>query len=80
MQLSLRRFAITREALLADVYRFRFASAIDTADYLDTLLRRISASYDTAAQPLDHKWRQVLHERLTHNVAVLGSGPGTTKS
>ncbi|MVW64181.1 type II toxin-antitoxin system HipA family toxin [Massilia sp. NEAU-DD11] len=73
MQLSLGRFDISREAVLADSHRFGFASAVDAADYLDALLERISASYDIAAQPLDDEWRQVLHERLTHNVAILGS-------
>jgi serine/threonine-protein kinase HipA len=74
MQLSLGRFDISREAVLADAHRFGFASAVDAADYLDALLERISVSYDIAAQPLDDEWRQVLHERLTHNVAILGSG------
>lgn len=71
MQLSLGRFDISREAVLADAKRFGFAGTVDAADYLDTLLARISASYDAAAQSLDQEWRKVLHERLSHNLAIL---------
>lgn len=77
MQLSLGRFDISREAALADAHRFGFAGAAQAADYLDVLLQRISASYDTAAQLLDQEWRQTLHERLTHKLAVLGSRAGS---
>jgi serine/threonine-protein kinase HipA len=73
MQLSLGRFDISRAAVLADANRFGFASAADATDYLDALLKRISASYDIAAQALDQEWRKVLHERLSHNLAILGS-------
>lgn len=71
MQLSLGRFDISREAVLADAMRFGFAGTVDAADYLDTLLARISANYDAAAQSLDQEWRKVLHERLSHNLAIL---------
>jgi serine/threonine-protein kinase HipA len=74
MQLSLGRFDISREAALSDAHRFGFASGIDAASYLDTLLERITAGFDGVAQWLDQDWRQVLHERLAHNVAVLSSG------
>ena len=73
MQLSLGRFDISREAVLADAHRSGFASSADAADYLDALLERISVSYDIVAQPLDQEWRTVLHERLLHNLAILGS-------
>lgn len=72
MQVSLGRFDISRDAVLADANRFGFTHSVDAAAYLDALLERISASYDIAAQGLDGQWRQVLHERLSHNVAILG--------
>jgi len=71
IQLSLGRFDISREAVLADSHRFGFASEVDAAGYLDALLERIVASYDSVAHWLDQDWRQILHERMTHNVAVL---------
>lgn len=76
MQLSLGRFDISRVAVLTDAHRFGFASAVEATAYLDALLQRIAASYDTAAQLLDEAWKQVLHARLTHNLAVLGSRRG----
>jgi serine/threonine-protein kinase HipA len=72
MQLSLGRFDISREAVLADAHRFGFASAPDAADYLDALLERISVSYESAAQTLDQEWRKLLHDRLSYNLSVLG--------
>jgi serine/threonine-protein kinase HipA len=75
MQLSQGRFDISREAVLADAHRFGFAGAADAATYLDGLLERITAGFDGVAQWLDHDWKQVLHERLTHNVAVLSCRP-----
>jgi serine/threonine-protein kinase HipA len=73
MQLSVGRFDISREAMLADAHRFGFKGAVDAAAYLDALLERISASYDVSAQCLDAEWRQILHERLSYNVAILSS-------
>jgi len=73
MQLSLGRFDISREAVLADAHRFGFANAVEATACLDALLRRISASYDSAAQCLDEEWKRTLHERMTHNLAMLGS-------
>jgi serine/threonine-protein kinase HipA len=77
MQLSLGRFDISREAVLADAHRFGFTAATTAASYLDTLLERITAGFDGVAQWLDHDWKQVLYERLSHNVTVLSSRPAT---
>lgn len=71
MQLSIGRFDISREAVLADAHRFGFASVVDAAAYLDSLLERISGSYDMPAQSLDQEWRQILHDRLQHNIGIL---------
>ena len=76
MQLSMGRFDISREAVLADAHRFGFDNGADAASYLDALLERIAAAFDGAAHALDHDWRQVLHERLLHNLAVLRAQPG----
>ena len=73
MQLSLGRFDISREAVLADAQRFGFASTTDAAAHLDVLLQCITAAFDGVAQWLDHDWRQLMHDRLTHNVAVLNA-------
>lgn len=72
MQLSLGRFDISREAVLADAHRFGFAGGAQAAAHLDALLQRISASYEPAARMLDREWKQALHERLTRNLAILG--------
>lgn len=62
--------------MLADAHRFGFDNGADAASYLDALLERIAAAFDGAAPVLDHDWRQVLHERLLHNLAVLRAQPG----
>jgi serine/threonine-protein kinase HipA len=71
MQVSMGRFDISREAVLADARRFGFPSVAEAAAYLDALLKRITESYDMPAQCLDPAWRQILQARLTHNVAIL---------
>jgi serine/threonine-protein kinase HipA len=73
MQLSLGRFDISRDALLADAHRFGFTSATDASTYLDSLLERIRGAFEEVAHWLDQEWTNVLHERLTHNVAILNS-------
>lgn len=76
MQLSMGRFDISREAVLADAHRFGFDNGADAASHLDALLERIAAAFDGAAHGLDHDWQHVLHERLLHNLAVLRAQPG----
>jgi serine/threonine-protein kinase HipA len=71
MQLSQGRFDISQDAVLADAHRFGFAGAADASTYLDLLLTRISAGFESVTHWLDHDWQKLLHERLTHNVAVL---------
>jgi serine/threonine-protein kinase HipA len=71
MQLSMGRFDISREAVLADARRFGFSSVVDAAAYLDALLERIVGSYDIPARYLDLEWGQTLRDRLMHNVAIL---------
>ncbi len=76
MQLSMGRFDISRAAVLADAHRFGFDNGAGAASYLDALLERIAAAFDGAAHVLDHDWRQMLHERLVHNLTVLRAQPG----
>jgi serine/threonine-protein kinase HipA len=76
MQLSQGRFDISREAVLADAHRFGFASATEAATYLDDLLARITAGFVEVAHWLDQDWENVLHKRLSHNVAVLKGRQG----
>jgi len=72
MQLALGRFDISREAVLADALRFGFDSRDECARFLDNLLLRMTASFDEAMACLDEAWRRMMHERLIHNVALLG--------
>lgn len=74
MQLSMGRFDISRDAVLADAHRFGFADAAEAGRYL--ILERITAGFDDVAHWLDREWRQVLHERLSRNVAILRDRPG----
>jgi len=71
MQLATGRFDISRETVLADAHRFGFDNGAEATRYLDALLERIAAAFDGAAAPLDHEWKQMLYERLIHNLAVL---------
>lgn len=75
MQLSRGRFDITRDSVLADAHRFGFAGALEAAAYLDELLVRISAEFEGAAHWLDQDWKQLLQERLTHQVSVIRGQP-----
>jgi len=75
MQLSLGRFDISREALLADAYRFGLTSATDAGMYLDNLLDRIRAGFEKVAHWLDDDWKQILHDRMSHNISLLGGMP-----
>lgn len=76
MQLCLGRFDISRETALADSHRFGFSGRAEAADYLYALLARFAAGFDRIAHWLDPAPRQALHERLTHNTAIL-MGAGT---
>jgi serine/threonine-protein kinase HipA len=80
MQLSLGRFDISHDAVLADAHRFGFTSKEEAATYLDTLLERIAAGFDSTAHWLDHEWRKTMHERLTYNAAVLKASPSTRQT
>ncbi|WP_211472673.1 type II toxin-antitoxin system HipA family toxin [Collimonas humicola] len=71
MQLSTGRFDISREALLGDSHRFGFSTHEEVNDYLSTLLQRITTSFSTAADCLDEATRQMMQERLEHNIKLL---------
>jgi serine/threonine-protein kinase HipA len=71
MQLSQGRFDISRDAVLTDAHRFGLTSAAQAATHLDDLLVSISAGFDEVAHWLDDEWKNVLQQRLSHNVVVL---------
>jgi serine/threonine-protein kinase HipA len=71
MQLSQGRFDISREAALADAHRFGFAGVAEAGLYLDQLLDRMTAGFDSVAGLLDQPWREALHERMRHNARLL---------
>jgi len=75
MQLSVGRFDIARDAVLADAHRFGFGGKEEAASYLDLLLERIAAGFDRTAHWLDQEWQKTMHARLTYNVAVLKASP-----
>lgn len=75
MQLSLGRFDISREAVLADAHRFGFTGKAEAASHLDALLDRIATGFDRVAHWLDTASREMLHERLARNVAILKGKP-----
>ncbi len=72
MQLSQGRFDISRDAVLADAHRFGFTDATEATSYLDGLLERITAGFEDVAHWLEQDWKNVLQERLSLNVGVLG--------
>jgi serine/threonine-protein kinase HipA len=76
MQLSQGRFDISRDSVLADAHRFGFTSATEATTYLNDLLARITAGFDEVAHWLDQDWKNVLHERLFHNLVILSGRQG----
>lgn len=71
MQLSLGRFDISREAVLADAHRFGLLNQVDASDYLEKLLQRIEAGFDLVQPLLDEKWQGEMAERLRTNLELL---------
>jgi len=76
MQLSQGRFDISRDSVLADAHRFGLTSATEATTYLDDLLARITAGFAEVAHWLDQDWKNVLHERLSHNLVILSGRQG----
>lgn len=76
MQLSQGRFDISRASVLADAHRFGFTGADAAGDYLDQLLTRIAAGFETVAPLLDREWRDELHRRLSLQVAMFSGRSG----
>lgn len=72
LQLSIGRFDICRAAALADARRFGFASREEAERYLDDLLVRIRAGFDSTAHLLEPHWQELLLARLRQNSAALG--------
>lgn len=70
MQLATGRFDLSRAVVLRDAHRFGFAGQ-DAARYLDDLLGRIDASFETLATILDGDWATFMRDRLHGNLALL---------
>ena len=71
MQLSVGRFDISREAVLADARRFGFNDTAQAIVHLDALLRRISQAFDLVKTLLTPELIQLMNSRLENALKVL---------
>jgi serine/threonine-protein kinase HipA len=71
LQLSLGRYEISREAMLADALRFGFAGHDAAASYLDALLLRIGHSYGQVEGILSPGLQALLRRRMRGNIDLL---------
>ena len=71
LQLSLGRYDISREAMLADALRFGFAGHDAAASYLDALLTRIEHAYGRVEGILGAGLQWLLRKRMRDNVDLL---------
>ena len=71
MQLSQGRFDISRDAILADAHRFGFTDAVAAGTYLDSLITRITTSFESVASILASDWSVLIQQRLSQNVSLL---------
>ena len=67
MQLSMGRFDISREAVLADALRFGFHGPIQARDFLDAFLARVERDFDGVANRLGSSLKDMLAQRLVFN-------------
>jgi serine/threonine-protein kinase HipA len=71
LQLSLGRYDISREAMLADALRFGFAGHDAAASYLDALLTRIEHAYGQVEGILSPGLQALLRRRMRGNIDLL---------
>jgi serine/threonine-protein kinase HipA len=71
MQLAAGRFDMSRATVLLDARRFGFDSVQHAEIFLDDLLRRVEAGFETSAAVLDDDWAQFMRDRLHANLALL---------
>ena len=71
MQLSQGRFDISRDAILTNAHRFGFTDATAAEIYLDSLSARITMGFESVASWLAPDWRELMRDRLSHNVSLL---------
>lgn len=71
LQLSLGRYDISREAMLADALRFGFAGRDAAASYLDALLLRIEHAYGQVEGMLGPGMQALLRKRMRDNIDLL---------
>ena len=75
MQLSTGRKDISRDAILADAFRFGFKSDEEADEYLDGLLLRIVRGFDQVEDCLDNELKHMLRMRMLDNFALLAGKP-----
>ncbi|HMN79475.1 MAG TPA: HipA domain-containing protein [Burkholderiaceae bacterium] len=73
MQLSVGRFDISGESVVADAVRFGFDSRLQAERHLDRLLDRIEAAFDAAGAVIDAEWRDELGRRMATALGRLRS-------
>ena len=71
LQLSLGRYDISREAMLADALRFGFAGRDAAASYLNALLLRIEHVYGQIEGMLGPGLQTLLRKRMRDNIDLL---------
>lgn len=71
MQLSLGRFDISRDAVLADAIRFGFESKEAASNHLEALLARIAAAFKGVTPLLTAALQGLLRGRLENNLRLL---------
>ncbi len=67
MQLSMGRFDISREAVLADALRFGFQSSSQADDFLIALVDRVEDGFDAVAVRLGSEIKDFLAQRIVFN-------------
>jgi serine/threonine-protein kinase HipA len=67
MQLCLGRYAISRDAILADFLRFGFATQQEAGAYLNGLMQQIEQGFEQIAPILNGALRELMRARLLEN-------------
>jgi serine/threonine-protein kinase HipA len=71
LQLSMGRYDISREAILADAIRFGFDNKATAGSYLDSLLQRIALAFPAVEAILSKELHALMANRLQNNIDLL---------
>jgi serine/threonine-protein kinase HipA len=74
LQLSMGRYDISREAILADAIRFGFDNRATAGSYLDALLKRIALAFPAVEAILSKELHALMTNRLQSNIDLLSRG------